>query len=75
MLHWLGIRRWLQAREQSATYIISLNAPSKPSSYPIIETTAIGSSEMRISRGLELIHMNILVSNPEECLGKWPKLS
>ena len=75
MLNWLGIRRGLQTREQSATYIISLNPPSEPSSYPIIETTAIGSSEMGICRGLELIHMNILVSNPKECLGKRPELS
>ena len=75
MLNWLGIRRRLQTREQSATYIISLNPPSKPSSYPIIETTPIRSSEMGICRGLELIDMNILVSNPKECLGKGPELS
>jgi hypothetical protein len=75
VLNWLGIRRWLQTREQSATYIISLNPPSEPSSYPIIETTAIGSSEVGIMRGLELIEINILGSNTKECLGKRPKLS
>jgi hypothetical protein len=65
----------LQTREQSATYIISLKPPSEPPSYPIIEATAIGSSEMGIKRGLELIQINILGSNPKESLGERPKFS